>query len=110
MLAIQLILIALFALIVLKTVFRFRAGDLNWKELIFWLIFWLAAMVIVISPDSTFYLANKLGIGRGADLIVYVALVLLFIMVFGLTVKLEKMNRDITKLTRKNTLNNEEKK
>lgn len=105
---IQTALIALFAAIILKTILRFRAGDLNWKELGFWLIFWLAAAAIVISPDSTFYLANKVGIGRGADLIVYVALVLLFIMVFGLTIKLEKMNRNITKLTRKEALDKKE--
>ena len=110
MLIIQAALVALFAAIILKTIFRFRAGDLNWKEMIYWLIFWLAATAIVISPDSTFYLANKVGIGRGADLIVYVALVLLFIMVFSLTIKLEKMNRDITKLTRKEALKNDQQK
>lgn len=108
MLIIQTALIALFAAIILKTILRFRAGDLNWKELIFWLIFWAAAATIVISPDSTFYLANKVGIGRGADLIIYVALVLLFFMVFDLTIKMEKINKNITKLTRKEALDSKQ--
>lgn len=109
MLAIQIILIALFGIIILKIILRFRAGELNWKEMLFWPVFWCAAALIVIKPDSTFYLARKVGIGRGADLIVYAALVLLFFMVFGLTVKLEKINKSITKLTRKAALEDKNK-
>jgi len=59
-----------------------------------------AAGVVVIWPDATFYFSKKLGIGRGADLVVYVAIVLLFFAVFRLVVAVEKQRREITRLTR----------
>lgn len=66
----------------------------------FWIVFWLAAAAVVIWPDSTFYFSNKLGIGRGADLIVYLALAIIFFLIFRLTALLEKQKREITELTR----------
>lgn len=66
-----------------------------------WVLFWLLAGVIVITPGSTFYFARLLGIGRGADLVVYLSLVAIFFIIFRLMVKIEQMNRNITKLVRK---------
>ncbi len=73
--------------------------------LVMWLIFWVSASFVVAMPDFTYYLARLVGVGRGADLIVYISLVILFFVFFRLMVKQEKLNRDITKLTRKIALN-----
>ena len=102
---IQSLLTIFFIFAIFKVVGRYRAGDLSWRGLVFWLLFWIAAGVVVVMPDSTSYFARIVGIGRGADLVVYVALALLFFMVFRLMVRLEKINRDITKVVRKNALN-----
>ena len=37
-----------------------------------WLVFWLAVGVAFVMPESLTRLANLLGIGRGADLVLYV--------------------------------------
>lgn len=89
----------------LSAIVRFKRGDVAFTGMIMWLLFWAAAAVVVIWPDATFYFSKKLGIGRGADLIVYLALVLLFFLVFRLVVSVEKQRREITKLTRLITLN-----
>ena len=69
-----------------------------------WLVFWIAAAAAFISPESLTFLANLLGIGRGADLVLYTAVVVVFYLMFRIFVRLEKMERGITKVVRKDTL------
>jgi hypothetical protein len=100
------ILFSLFAIIsVMK---RKHEGLLGPKGMIFWTVFWLVAVVFVLWHDSTTVLANKFGIGRGADLVFYVSLVVIFYLLFKLNVKLEAVGRDITKVVRKNALDDKE--
>lgn len=51
-------------------------------------------------PDTTSYLAELVGVGRGADLIVYLSIVLIFYIIFQMTIKIEKIERNITKVVR----------
>ncbi len=104
MLLIQFILVIFFGIAVIKVIGRYKANDLRIGGMIYWILFWLVAGVVVVLPDTTFYFARALGVGRGADLVVYVALVTIFFMIFRLLIKIEKLNKDITKLTRKMTL------
>lgn len=107
---IQILLCLFFLFAIVKVALRYRGGELSWRGASFWVLFWIAAEVVVLLPDSTFYFAHLVGIGRGADLVIYVALAGLFFMIFRLMVKIEKMNKDITKLTRKLALEPEIKK
>lgn len=97
---IQVLLLVFFAFAAIKAIARFLARDITLANLVYWIIFWLAAGVIVIWPDATFYLANILGIGRGADLVVYVSLVIIFFLIFRLMIAQERQRREITELTR----------
>ncbi len=101
---IQVLLLVFFLFALIKVFIRWRAGDLSLPGLIGWTIFWVAAAVVALLPNSTAQLAKIVGIGRGADLVVYVALAGLFFLIFKLMVKIEQMNKDITKLTRKISL------
>lgn len=83
---------------------RRREGLLGSKGMIFWVVFWLLAAIVVVWPYSASTLANTFGIGRGSDLIVYAAVALLFYLVFKLHIKLESIGRDVTKLVRRNAL------
>lgn len=109
MFAIQIILIIFFLFALTKVIGRFRAGDLNLAGLIGWSVFWLAAGMVALLPNSTAYFAKLVGIGRGADLVVYAALASLFFIIFRLMVKIEMLNKDITKLTRKISLEDKDK-
>ena len=61
-------------------------------------------MVVTIQPNLTARVAELLGVGRGADVIVYASLAALFFIVFRLMVKIEKLNREITKVVRNDAL------
>ncbi len=109
MFLIQILLVVFFLFALFKVVSRFRAGDLSSAGMAGWVIFWVLATVVVFLPDSTVYIARFVGIGRGSDLVVYVALVAIFFLIFKLMVKIEILNRDITKLTRKISLDEKDK-
>ena len=104
-------LIQIFALIfcffaLWRVLAKFRRQELKMMEFLMWLVFWLAVGIAFITPESLTKLANLLGIGRGADLVLYVAVVVVFYLMFRIFVRLEKMERDITKVVRKSTLDN----
>ena len=84
----------------LKVIGRFRAKEISFWPLIFWLIFWLVVATVVWQPDLSTQLANRLGVGRGADLVMYVSVAVLFYLMFRQTVRLEKIERNITKIVR----------
>lgn len=81
-----------------------KKGELSMRSSFFWVLLWIAADVAVFWPNTTTVIANTLGIGRGTDLVLYVSVVLVFLMLFRLHVKLEAMNRDITKVVRDKAL------
>ena len=89
-----------------RVIAKFRRGELKPAEFAMWLIFWLAVGVAFITPESLTKLANLLGIGRGADLVLYVAVVVVFYLMFRIFVRLEKMEHEITKVVRKEALEN----
>ncbi|MFH1946904.1 MAG: DUF2304 family protein [Candidatus Magasanikbacteria bacterium] len=102
-------LFSLFALFAIWSVISKRKiGLLGPKGTIFWIIFWLLTCIFVWWPNSTVILANYLGIGRGTDLVLYVSLAIIFFVLFRLHVKIESIGRDITKVVRREVLDNKE--
>ena len=59
------------ALWAIRRVVRQRSA---WRTHGSWVVLWLAAVAAFIWPDGTAELANAVGIGRGADLILYLAI------------------------------------
>ena len=101
--------IILFILFVLwRTWLRFKVNDITNRELIIWLFFWFLVIIATLIPQKTDIIAQWLGVGRGADLLVYISIIVLFFIAFRIIVKLEKIDRDITKLVRKKALEKED--
>lgn len=91
-----------------RVIAKFRRQELKPSEFIMWFVFWLAVGVAFFTPESLTRLANLLGIGRGADLVLYVAVVVVFYLMFRIFVRLEKMEREITKVVRSSSLSRTE--
>jgi small membrane protein len=107
--SIKIILILLIVLILWRIIDRYHRKQIRLSELFAWGIFWLLAAGFVLWPDASQRLADFLGVGRGVDLIVYLGLLLVFYLLFRIFVKFEKIERDITKITRKIALDEAEK-
>ena len=104
MLPIQIVLTLFFLIAASRVVTRYRVGEISVRGMVVWLLFWLAAIAVAVRPNLTSSVAKMLGVGRGADFVVYASLAALFFIVFRLMVKIEKLNRDITKVIRNETL------
>lgn len=102
----QIILVLIFAFFLLKTILKWKQKELLFSETIGWVLLWVLGLILAVKPDTASYFAKLLGIGRGVDLAIYLALIVLFYMQFRLMVRLEKNNREITKLTREKALEN----
>lgn len=84
-----------------RALLRFNEGKISFLALLGWVFLWLFVEIIIWIPDFTTHVAKILGIGRGADLIIYGSIVALFYLVFRIYVKLEDIERQITQIARK---------
>ena len=101
---IQYLLTAVFAAALIHTWRRARHGALAKPAALGWSALWIAGGLIVLRPETASALARFLGVGRSADVIVYLALVASFYLIFRLFVRLEAVDRHLTKLVREITL------
>ncbi len=98
---IQIILIFLISVIVLRLINQWRAHTLTIQQFSLWLSVWLIAVLIIAVPEITSYLATRVGITRGVDLVVYTSIILLFYVVFKLLMRQENQEKHITTLVQK---------
>lgn len=97
---IQLIIIAFACFAIFNAWRAYNSGSLDRRKLLWWTVFWLIAAVVILLPQTTTLLANLLGVGRGADLVLYFSVVLLFYGVFAISRKVDRLDRHLTELVR----------
>lgn len=100
----QILFTALFAGVLMLTWRRVRQGALRFIEGVVWTVIWAAGLVVIWRPEATNLLANIFGIGRGADLVVYVAVIFLFCFGFLLALSVDRLERQMTKLVQHQAL------
>jgi hypothetical protein len=94
------VLVVLFVLFAWSRAFyRFREKKITSGQFIFWTLLWVGIVSAVFFQGWTVWIASLLGIGRGADLVVYVSIVLIFYLLFRLYVKTENIEQEITRIT-----------
>lgn len=94
-----LIIFALFAVSRVSKQYRQRKVSVHWFVL--WTLLWMAVMAVALWPHSTDLVAAWMGVGRGADLIVYSSVVILFYGLYRVMVRQEKMHQEVTELVRR---------
>ena len=87
-------------LLLLATVAAAGRRAINRRAAFAWSILWLATGVSIARPSLTIVVAHFLGIGRGADLVFYCAILAMFIGFFIIYVRLKRLDRQITILVR----------
>ena len=92
-------LIVLFLLLVF-TVIALAKRWVTRREALIWSVVWIVAGFIVIRPDLTGVVARWVGIGRGADLLLYCSVVVMMIGFMMVYVRLRRLRRDLTLMVR----------
>jgi hypothetical protein len=101
------LIIALAAII--KAWRSYANGQLDKRKLIGWTLLWVGGLFVILLPDTTSWLASRVGVGRGVDAIVYLSVVVLFFALFQTSRKVDKLERHLTKLVRAIALNDADK-
>ena len=93
--------IFLFVLVVvLKLVKRLRSRDISLPIFLLWFLFWIGAAAITWKTVILDRLADFVGVGRGADLVMYCSLLILFYLIFRIFVRLDKQEKQISEIVR----------
>lgn len=97
---VQIVLTLFIAFALARVVGRYRRQVMRVRELLFFVAIWSAALVIVWFPGAAQALARVVGIGRGADLVVYTALAVLFYLIFQINLALDRLAQGQTEIVR----------
>lgn len=100
MTAIQIALVGFAVFALSRVIRRFRRGGLAAVHLVIWVLFWAAVIVAVVRPTTTTAIASLVRVGRGADLVMYVSVVVLFYSLFRMFGRIEELERQITRVVR----------
>jgi small membrane protein len=100
----QVLLLAFVLAALVKVIHSHRQRRLVPLDLLFWGLVWMGTASVIIFPEATSWLAHRLGIGRGADLIMYTSLLISFYLIFRLYVALARLEHAITALVRAHAL------
>lgn len=106
MVPIQIVLISAVVFLTFYMYLRLRSGLLD-AILIF--LFCGAAVFFIISPDTTTWLAQKLGVKRGINLVFYFMTLFFFFLILKLYSRLRRLENKFTEMVRQNSLEKAEK-
>lgn len=96
----QLLAVILLGLVFILTVAATAFRKITRREGIWWSLVWLAAAGAILRPDLMMGLARKLGIGRGADLVLYGSVCVMLLGFMMTYVRLRRLRREITLVVR----------
>ncbi len=77
---------------------QWRRGRIDLKSFLFWLMVFSGAIIGILRPDLTTRLARLVGIGRGADAVIYFSVTILFYLLFRLYIYVEDLRHEISDL------------
>ena len=76
-------------------------------ELVFLIVLSGISVFFILFPNKTNVIANKLGVGRGADLLFYVCILLFLFFVLKLFSRIRRLEKKLTEIIRKDAIDEE---
>lgn len=92
------IFIGIFAIIL--SIVRFKEGKMSFGMLSLWIAIWIMVIGTSISPESTTWFANIVGIKRGLDFLLVLGLIGCYYLIFRIYIMMENIEREITEVVR----------
>lgn len=92
----------IFAVLMLLRTWQQHAHQKVTKQwLMTWGVIWVAVIVVALVPQTADLIASVVGIGRGADLFIYVAILFLLYAEYRTLVRTKKLHEQQTELVRR---------
>ena len=97
----QIFLVAFALFAILKTSRQYKHQKVSVYWYMMWILLWVTVIAVAFAPQTTDVIAAYVGVEKGADLLTYAAIVVLFYAVYRMLVRQEMFNRELTELVRK---------
>ncbi len=79
--------------------------QINQNEFKLWLVFWLLGAIAIIFIKEIDILVEQFGFsGSGINFLLYIAIIILFYLIFKLRLKIAKLDKQLTEIVRKISL------
>jgi hypothetical protein len=101
---IQIVLVIALLVAIAMTWRRAKEGIIRAREAVLWSLVWIIAAVVILLPETTSFVASLLGVGRGVDLVLYASVVVLFFLIFKLFTSIDRLEKHLTDIVRKDAL------
>ncbi len=105
----QLLLSTIIIFIIYKTAVSFRRGNLSRNFTSIWLLLWISVLFFIFEQNTLIRVAHFLGISRGVDLVIYLAVILTFYLIYKIFSALNRINRKVTEIIREIAVHNPKK-
>ena len=96
----QIVTLPLIAAMVLATAIQIGRRRLAARFGVAWIALWIAAAAGIADPDVLVRIAHFLGIGRGADLVLYLSILFMFAAFFVVYLRFRRIDEQMTKIVR----------
>jgi hypothetical protein len=106
----QVIALLFIAFFLARLFFKRQRKEISGNEFLFWLFFWILAALAIIFIKQIDAIVSSLGFsGSGIEVLLYLAVLFLFYFNFRQRLKLERIERDITRLVEYMAINKKKK-
>ncbi len=102
----QIAIIAFALIMLLRTWKQHSAQKVTKQWLVLWAVVWLVIIAVAIAPQTADAIAAIVGVGRGADLFVYIAILFLLYAEYRTLVRTKKLHEQQTELVRRIAIEN----
>lgn len=104
----QIIALIIICFFLARLLWQKQKKQIGGGEFLFWLSFWIVAAAAIAGIKWIDKLLAQLGFsGSGIEVLFYLAVIILFYLIFKIRLRQEKQEKEITKITRKIALNKE---
>jgi len=91
-----------------RLIWQKKKNQINSNEFVFWSMFWITAATAIIFIKEIDRLVAFLGFSReGIDILFYIAVIILFYLIFKIRIRQAKIEKEITKIVREIAIKNE---
>ncbi|GJM26934.1 MAG: hypothetical protein DHS20C16_33490 [Phycisphaerae bacterium] len=104
--AFQWIVLPILVLLIIERFVTLLRGNGSRRVALFWGLVWCGAAIAIAWPDLTTSIASGFGLRRGADLVMYFAILFGFVGFYMIYVRMRRLDANLTLLVRKLAIEN----
>lgn len=106
----QILALLIITFFLVRLLIQKKKNQINLSEFYLWLFFWFFAALAIIFIKKIDQIVADLGFSRGGiDILFYVAVIILFYLIFKLRIRQAKIEKEITKIVREVAIKEDEK-